>query len=377
MRVLLVIRSLELGGAERQCRALAVSLAARGHDVMLCTLGDGGPLSSGLAESKVTVCSLSHRGPRDLLRSCLRLRALMKRAEPDVVYSFMSVSNVMSTLASPRQLRSRLVWGIRSGDTGKYDFSSRIRFMFFLEKILGRLARLVILNSEAGRRFYESLGFRSDSLRVIENAIDTSTFDFDLSVRESIRNVHQVPSGTRIVTILARIDPIKGYETFIDAAAKVIDETPDTEFWSIGGGSSAHKEELVCRARARGLDRHLKWHGEIRDSKSVAAILMASDLAVSASTSEGFPNSVAECLACGLRVVGTDAGDTRRLIGDSGECVAVGDFNAMGDAIQRELKRDSTRPQVRAEFIRRFDPVCLVDRHESLLNDVARQELST
>jgi glycosyltransferase involved in cell wall biosynthesis len=113
------------------------------------------------------------------------------------------------------------------------------------------------------------------------------------------------------------------------------------------------------------------WSGEVRDKTALVGLLCAADLAVNASMSEGFPNSVAECLACGLRVVGTDAGDTRRIIGDSGECVPVGDANAMSAAILHQLTKDVPHQDVRTDFLSRFAPQVLLDRHESLLLEVA------
>jgi glycosyltransferase involved in cell wall biosynthesis len=377
MRLLMVIRSLDVGGAERQCRALAVELAGRGHSVMLCTLGTGGTLSAGLSDAKVEHRSLVHRGPRDLLRSCLRLRELVKTLQPEVIYSFMSVSNVVCALSIPRRFRRRLVWGIRSADIDHSAFGYFVELSFFVERKLADWPGLVIVNSEAGKKFHIGLGFKPQALRVVENAIDTATFIYDAQVRNQYRQLHGVSETTCVVVILARIDRIKGYDVFLDAAASVAARRCDVEFWSIGGGQESLRQEFATRAKVLGLESRIKWHGEIRDAKIVAGLLMASDVAVSASVSEGFPNAVAECRSCGLRVVGTDVGDTKRIIGDAGECVSVGDPEAMSAAILRQLDMSVPRDQLRADFLSRFAPRVLLDRHESLLRDVASSESAT
>ena|SRR5882672_3155859 len=373
MHLLMVIRSLDIGGAERQCRVLSVALASKGHTVTLCTLGSGGALAPGLPDAGVSHVSLGHRGPRDLLRSCQRLRTLVKSLRPAVIYSFLPVSNVVCALSIPRGFRARLVWGIRSAEIDRAAVGFFAGSSFFVERMLSHIPSLIIVNSEAGRRFHAALGFDERVLRVVENVIDTATFLYDVEIRREHRRTNQVGEAVRVVVILARVDRLKGYDTFLEAAAQIAAKRADVEFWSVGGGGRQARDEMQRRADTLGLGEKLKWHGEIRNARAVAGLLMASDVGVSASISEGFPNAVAECLACGLRVVGTDVGDTRRIIGTSGECVPVGDPVAMSEAVLRQLELDVPREDSRADFLARFEPGILLDRHEELLSTIAEQ----
>lgn len=64
------------------------------------------------------------------------------------------------------------------------------------------------------------------------------------------------------------------------------------------------------------------------------AVYSALDIA-SSSFGEGFSNTIAEAMACGVPCVVTDVGDSARIVGDSACVVALGDSDALAAAIQR------------------------------------------
>lgn len=245
------------------------------------------------------------------------------------------------------------------------------RIALYLERFLSRIPARIISNSESAVREHARAGFRREVFRVSENVIDTATFRFDDLVRQRRRESMIVGPTIKVVVKVSRLDPIKGYETFIDAALAVLETRQDVQFWSIGGGDLQIRSGLASRVAARGFEPHFRWLGEVRSSAEVAELLMASDLGVSASWSEGFPNSIAEYAACGLRVIATDVGDSARIIGANGACVPAGDSAAMSRQILAELDREHARDHVRADFLARFDPGILMDRHETILKEVA------
>ena len=283
----------------------------------------------------------------------------------------MSVSNILCAVSLPRALRKRLVWGVRASWVDHPGYGAFTRIVLKIERSLAQWPGLIISNSLAGANYHIELGYPRNRTEVVENAIDSNVFDFSTLARKEVRSRLGIEEGRKIVVILARIDLIKGYDTFLAAAAEVTAVRTNVDFWCVGGGDEVLAGDLRKRAKALHIESRVTWHGEVRDTKTLVALLSAADMAVSASMAEGFPNSVAECLACGLRVVGTDAGDTRRIIGESGECVPIGDVTAMAVAISRQLERETFRETVRADYLARFAPPLLLERHESLLLAVA------
>jgi glycosyltransferase involved in cell wall biosynthesis len=108
----------------------------------------------------------------------------------------------------------------------------------------------------------------------------------------------------------------------------------------------------------------------------MAEIQAALDVAVSASTSEAFSNSIGEALACGVPVVTTDVGDSARLVGDAGRVVPVDDTVGMAAScveilrLTDEERRHLSR-RARERMERHYEIGVIANRYAELWQSVA------
>ncbi|MEA2754542.1 MAG: hypothetical protein QOJ54_831, partial [Aliidongia sp.] len=184
--------------------------------------------------------------------------------------------------------------------------------------------------------------------------IDTDYFMPDPVARSRQRSAWGVTDAAPLIGMAARFDPMKGHEVFLAAASLLLRRRPAARFVLIGDGSPSYAESLHIKARQFGLNPSLIWAG---DTPDMAAAYNALDLATLSSTEgEGFPNAVAEAMACGVPVAATDTGDTARLIGETGAVVPPGDPAALADAWDRLLASDhaalghAARQRILTEF---------------------------
>ena len=95
---------------------------------------------------------------------------------------------------------------------------------------------------------------------------------------------------------------------------------------------------LASKIDSLGLRHAVHLLGSRNDPERIMA---ASIVTASSSHGEGFPNVLAEAMALGVVCVATDVGDSARIIGDSGICVAPDDARALSTALLSVINADT------------------------------------
>lgn len=340
-RVLLLIRKLNLGGAQRQLVALAEGLDKERFDVHVATFYPGGHFA-GLAEELqgVHLHCLDKKGRWDIPGFLWRYFRLIRQLKPDICYSFLGGSNLLSVFARPFHPDIRVVWGVRGSrvDFAHYDWPERLTFR--LESQFVRFADHVIANSEAGRDNLLDYGFQADKIAVVPNGINTRLYRPDPVLRSRFRRRLNIESGRPLVGIIGRADPMKGQDAFLRAAALVAGSLPDARFLLAGVAEGEYADGLRRLAEALGIGPSCIW---LPVETEMPELYNGLDLLVSASVfGEGFSNVLGEAQACGVPCVATDVGDSRRIVGDGGLLVSPNNPEALAAAIQATLKKNMT-----------------------------------
>lgn len=364
MKLVLLARSLGSGGTERQLCNLATGLQTRGHEISVAVFYRGGFFEGVLDQAGIPVWSLGKKGRGDNFGPARSLVRRLRGSGTEVLYSFLTPPNALAALLRPMLRGVRVVWGVRSCRKEPAQYGRAGRLAMALESGLSRLAHRIITNSEAARVFYIRRGFPAERTVAIPNGIDLNVFTPIGAGRNAWRRQWAVGDGQPLVGMVARLDPLKDHSTFLRAAVLVVQRRPEVRFVCVGAGDPAYRGELESLAAQCGLTERLCWAGEQAD---VAGVFRALDLHVSASCSEGFPNAVAEAMACGVPNVVTDVGDSARIVGDTGLVIRHGDPGALADAILSALVQPRDPVTLRGRMDAAFGLDRMVARTESEL----------
>jgi glycosyltransferase involved in cell wall biosynthesis len=374
MRVAVLLPSLDAGGAQRQFVQLAGALAARGHEVLFVVCVPGGAHWEGLAgRAGVRRIALAPRpangrlgiGPR-LPTIVRRLAQVLRHNRIQIVYSALHIANLLAWLATAGGRTIPLCWGMRAA---RHELAWRQRLPLDLCRLISPSVALLVANSSAGLAAYRAQGFRPMRAEIVPNGIDVDRFRPDPAARERVRAEWGLPNASIAIGLVARLVPIKDHPTFLAAAARLRSSHPTTRFVLVGDRPSSHRQALAAEAARLGLAGHMVWAGERTD---MAGVYSAVDVLCLSSVSEGFPNVLAEAMACGLPVVATDVGDARSIVGDLGEIVPPRDPDALATALDRCLSlgagwRRDVGEAGRARIVALYSEPTMIARTEALL----------
>lgn len=345
VRVLHVITGLGLGGAETWLARLLPGLAARGFDCRVASLldlsGESGVLADQIRASGVPVHSLGLRRGLPLASAGAalpRLAGLLRRARPAVVQTWLYHADLLGLLAARLSgCGAAVSWGLRCGYMDFSRCGAGTRLVVRACAALSARPEAVTANSAAGARWHmERLGYRPRRLAVLENGVDTALFRPDAQAREELRALWGVAAGELLVGLAARLDPMKGHDAFCAALARLRERFPNARPLFCGPGTEP----------GGGLDALLARHGlaeralRLGPRRDMPRVLAALDALALPSLGEGFPNALAEGLACGVPAACLDVGAARELAGPGGVVAgADADAGARAEALAGALGR--------------------------------------
>jgi glycosyltransferase involved in cell wall biosynthesis len=359
MKILLLCRSLGIGGSERQLIILAKGLHQQGCEVTVAVFYAGEPLERELRESGIPIFDLRKSGRWDALLFFIRLVRLVWKFKPRVIYGFLCTPNILIVLLKPFFRKISMVWGVRASniDLDRYDWMARLSYR--IECRLSQFADLIICNSRAGLEYAATHGFPREKMVVIPNGIDTEYFKPATVARTRMRAEWAIAEDEMLIGLVARLDPMKDHPTFLRAAAMLAQVRFDVRFVCVGDGSDLYKSELRQLASEMGLDGRLVWVGALHE---MPAVYSALDIGASSSCGEGFSNAIAEAMACGVPCVVTDVGDSGLIVDGTGICIAPVEPNLLYEGFQLLLKKlePDLRDAARASIVNRFTSEVLI-----------------
>jgi glycosyltransferase involved in cell wall biosynthesis len=328
IKILHVITGLDLAGSQMMLVNLVRSMSRERFDNVVVSLQDGGLRRSELEALGIPVFSLGVGRGVPNPWGLIRLLRLLSRERPDVVQSWLYHADLLGLVGARMSRVPVCAWNIRTSEMDMTRYSMVSRLVLGSLSWLSQYPDVVVVNSEAGRKLHESLGFRPRRWALIPNGFDLDRFRPDSGARERLRQQLGAPNSF-LIGLVARYDPMKDHRTFLEAAARFVERRPDTRFVLAGGEIDKDNLQLTGLIHDLGLSGSVDLLGERADIESVMAAL---DILSLSSTAEGFPNCVGEAMACGVPCVTTDVGDAAILVGETGRVVPIREPAALADA---------------------------------------------
>jgi glycosyltransferase involved in cell wall biosynthesis len=370
-KVLHVITGLSVGGAELMLARLLERMDRSRSSSAVVSLTTGPPPG---AFDGTTVYALGMRPGLPDPRGLVTLGRIVAHEQPDVVQTWLYHADLVGLVAAKWKSTAAVAWNLRCAALTVQESS---RAVVAVRTVLARLSSfpdVVVANSEAGREAHQAYGYHPRRWAVIPNGFDTSVLQPDATTRARTRAALKVRPTTTVIGLVARLHAIKDHGTFFEASAELVRTHPDVVFVLAGLGLESGNPTVKAFFDRFGLD---PAHYRLRGTQDrIEQLLPACDICTLTSTSEGFPNAIGEAMATGVPCVATDAGDCRRLVGDTGRVVPVRQPRALADAWRSVLtlepaERAGLGGRARLRIIETFSLDRVVAQYVALYEDLA------
>lgn len=327
----------------------------------VCCFDVVGPLAVRLNKQEIPVHFLQ-RSPGIDLSYPFKLAKLMKKEAVDVLHLHNPTALFYGALAGKISRISRIIYT----EHGR-DFSSSWKVKQ-ANRLLSNIVDEIVVVAEHGRRYLIlEEGFLSCRIRKIYNGVDSEAFSNKSEIRRDILRSLGLREYTRIIGVVARLDPIKNHAGLLKAMIKVSSVFPQAALLIIGDGPLRTKlEEQVSEMD---LKKSIIFLGSRSD---IPKLLNIMDVFVLPSLSEGLPLTLIEACAAGKPIVATAVGGNPEIVenGVNGLLVPSEDVEALSAAIIAILsdKRKAQQMGVKSweRFKEFFTVETMVKNYESL-----------
>ena len=347
VRVVRIIARLNIGGPAIQAITLTDQLASHGYVTTLVRgreepdEGSMDYLAAELGVRPVLIPWMRRNPGLHDIPAIVELVRIIRHERPAIVHTHAAKAGTLGRVAAligslGRRPKPLLIHTYHGHSLSGY-FSPRMTSMYrIIERFLGRWTDCLVAVSNEVRNELVSMDVAAYSkFVVVPLGFDLSPFTApSREVRSRLRDASRVelgiPRDAQVVTIIARLVPIKRVDRFL-RMARALDELHRVRFVVVGDGEL--REQLRGSADALALGDRLIWTGFRRD---VPALCFASDVIVLTSDNEGTPVSLIEAQAAEVPVVSTDVGGAAAVVKhrETGFLVAPDDDAELARAVR-------------------------------------------
>jgi len=367
IKIIIVIPSFELGGAERQAFQFAKYVKENYDnfgDIEFFGFFNPG-ITSRLCESVGIKWRLvPYPNSRFLfirLISMVRLIGVFRKSKPDIILSHTFHPNTICGLIWKWTGAKICIWNQQdAGDN--YDIP-------FLERLAVKNIDHFISNSHQGARFIQNkFDIHNKSIKIIPNGISLPS---PKKSKDEWRSSLKINQETLLVCMIANLTVQKDHKTLLKSWKIVIDsfsEDPNKPVLLLAGKQYATYKDLVYLADELNIRNYVQFLGQVED---ISGLLNSVDLGVHSSNAEGCSNGVLECMAAGLAVIATDIPANREALGKSSEyCLFPQDNPKMfAEKILEFLKDEKIRKKYGLENKKRINQKFSLENSAKMMVD--------
>jgi glycosyltransferase involved in cell wall biosynthesis len=267
---------------------------------------------------------------------------LLHVLKPDVVQTWLVHADFLGGIAARLAGIKNIIWNIRYSNfkIGKAKLTT-ILIIKILAKLSFSIPLSIIINSKKAKKIFTIEGYDRKKLKFIPNGFDLSILKPQKFQKISFKKKIKIKKLLPLIGNVARYDKKKDHLNLLNALSLIREK--NINFFCTLVGSNIDKKNFILISEIK----RLKLSNNVRllgQNDNILQVMNGLDVFVqSSSYGEGFPNVVAESMACGTPCIVTDVGDAGLIVGKTGWIVPPNNPNNLAKAIEKALNEMRTK----------------------------------
>ncbi len=334
MKILHVIISTEIGGAQKSLYRLILNDKQNDHTVISLTRIE--KIGLKMIQDQFQIFSINMNGYFEFYK-IFKLIYLMHKTKPDIIQTWMYDADLLAGTIAKLMGFKKIFWNIRSNnyvinkDISKRTTRLKAKVCSYLSKII---PLKIISNSRQSIDVHSTIGYDINKFLLIPNGFDTDIFKPIPKARIKIRRVLKIKDDEIVLGSIGRYDSTKGYFYLIDSLSALNKENIRFKVILIGNKINQGNKDLMKKIKENNLENRVFLLGE---KNNIPYYLNAFDIFILSSNSEAFPNILGEAMSSAIPCISTDVGDVRSILGNYGFFVPTNNFIKMARAIKKVM----------------------------------------
>lgn len=348
-----------LAGTEIATYNIAKHLARRKHDVYVITRLDNGLPKEGREEG-FNIHRILHRKIKfiGVVALWMKIVSLLKKIDPDIIH-VQGIGIGLPAFFAKKLLRKPfVVWG-QGSDIYLPDIFTK------------QISRFVLKNADAVIALTESMEKKMRKIYdreifVIPNGINLEKIE-NIS-KENILKELKMKDDEKILLFVGSLRSVKGVKYLIESIKLINKKCKSVRLIIIGDGEE--RNSLEKRSNELNLEHQITFIGKV-PHKKVMEYMIATDIFVLPSLSEGLSIVCLEAMFSGLPIIATKVGGLPEVVKDgrNGFLVEPKNPEEMAEKVLLLLEKKDLRKRIsknNREEIKKYDWRIIIDKLEKL-----------